>query len=836
MYKTGRIIVSSVLPDKLSRLREIAYNIWWSWNYRAKELFAAIDNALWDKVSENPVAFLHQVSQSRLAACIKDSGFMNRYYELLSEFDAYMSEGSRIAGIHTAYFSAEYGLHHSIPIYSGGLGVLSGDHCKSASDLNLPFTAIGLFYRQGYFTQRINPEGWQETEFSYLNVAALPLKKVVQDNGHPLLISVEFPGRMLYAAIWQLNIGRIKLYLLDTDTDMNSREDRSLTARLYGGDHETRIQQELLLGIGGSRALDALGIKPTVYHMNEGHSAFLGLELLRKLTEEKGLSFDTAREACSSMLSFTTHTPVPAGNDVFHEYLIDRYLTSIREKLGMDRQTFMNLGSRGYDNNFNMTLLALKLSGIRNGVSELHGAVSRSMYNDVWPDVPEDEIPVTHITNGVHTLTWLSSHFCRLYDRYLPQDWKNRLHDHQVWEHVRDIPSEELWLTHSKAKHELNEYISMLMQAGSNGIYGEMHDPDALTIGFARRFATYKRADLIFRSIERLKLLMEDKERPVQIVFAGKAHPADRPAQEIIKRIHDISKSSGFKGKVLLIENYDMKLAKKLTEGVDVWLNNPRRPLEASGTSGQKVSINGIINFSVLDGWWCEGYNGKNGWVIGDDTFYTNDASQDSADSESIYSTLERKIIPLYYDRNEKGIPEKWVALMKESIRTITPVFSTDRMVSDYLDKIYRPLSSRNQQNIESSYRYAAAAAEWRSYIKSRWHNLSLSPEINGNFLRTMSSTSNKPVEFRVTINTGGIDPNNLKVEFYYGEEDKDGMIINARSVQMNLIERKDEYTAIYGLNYVFEDGGEYIYTFRLYPVNEMLITPFDTGFMKWIR
>lgn len=829
MYKTGKINISTVIPDKLSYLKEISNNLWWTWNHNAKRIFKQIDSELWDNTNQNPVAFLRQVNQLKLVDRLSDENFMSLYSEVVDEYKAYIGTRTTRENIKIAYFSAEYGLHHSVPIYSGGLGVLSGDHCKSASDLNIPFTAVGLFYKQGYFMQKINQEGWQETEFSQLSLSSLPLSPVHDENGDSVYISVDLAGRSVSVKIWELNVGRIKLYLLDSDVEGNTHEDRSITARLYGGDHETRIQQEIILGIGGSRALDALGIKPDVYHMNEGHSSFLGLELLRKLIHDNGLSFDAARQVCSSMLAFTSHTPVPAGNDVFHEYLIDKYLTNFWILLKIDRMTFMGLGSRTYDNNFNMTILALKLSGIKNGVSELHGAVTRNMFNDLWSNIPEDEVPITHITNGVHTLSWISSEFYDLYNKYMPSDWVQNIHDPKIWSNVNDIPSTKIWEAHCKLKHDLADYLS-------NESTELIFNPDALTIGFARRFATYKRADLIFRDIKRLAKLANDSQRPIQLIFAGKAHPADRPAQEIIKKIHEISKSNDFRNKVIVLENYDISIAMKLVSGVDVWLNNPRRPLEASGTSGQKVCINGIVNFSVLDGWWCEGYNEENGWIIGDDTFYPNEHLQDRADSESLYATLENRIIPAYYDRNSDGVPEKWVQIMKQSIVSVTPLFSTNRMVTDYYEKIYKVLMQKHTAIIENNYKKAYELSEWKSYISSKWQSVSIKEDsLNKQSLKSINALMGKNIAMKAIVHSNGIDPHNLKVELYYGILDKQGFITNANTVDMALTETLDNNTLVYSTDFHTKDSGEYSYTFRVYPINEELINQYDTGLIKWV-
>ena len=748
----GRITVPTVIPRRLSRLRDIANNLWWTWNCEAAEMFKMADASLWEATGGNPAALIKRIGSKRLEQLANDQDFLNTYDDVAARFDAYMNRSEtwfsrtypELSGHMVAYFSAEYGLSETLPIYSGGLGVLSGDHCKSASDLGIPFTAIGLFYRQGYFNQKINHEGIQETGYTTLNINELPVSQVTDEKGEPVLISIELPGRMVYASIWQIKIGTVNLYLLDSDVPLNIEQDRHITARLYGGNQDTRIQQEILLGIGGVRALDALGIKPTVCHMNEGHSAFLCFELIRRIMIKYNISFHEAREIVSSSLVFTIHTPVPAGIDVFSHDAMDMYFTSCRESMGISRDEFLALGQApGNPHGFNLAVLAMKMASGRNGVSKLHGSVTRRMFGDLWPGIPEDEVPVTHVTNGIHTLTWLSPAFRRLFDKYLPEGWETRISDRSTWKYIENIPDEELWEAHVSLKKSMIEYVNGRIRAGHvstreikpcRGI-----DPEVLTIGFARRFATYKRASLIFRDIDRIRKIFGKENVPVQIIFAGKAHPADKPAQDIIKYINEISEQEGFKGRVVLLENYNMALARRLIQSVDVWLNNPRMPLEASGTSGMKAGLNGVLNFSVLDGWWREGCNGHNGWAIGTDTIYPNEWYQDNADSESLYEALENSIIPLYYQRDccqedsnlaanrqgdgiqrdqrdgfqrdgsqeddhqgdsprseGQGIPRGWVRMMKESIMSLAGYFSTHRMLQDYMSKLYVPAMKRS--------------------------------------------------------------------------------------------------------------------------------------------
>ncbi|MHB8061116.1 MAG: alpha-glucan family phosphorylase [Ruminiclostridium sp.] len=853
MYLVGKINVISALPEKFKRLNDVAYNLWWSWNPEAIDLYREIDLDLWEKLGKNPVRFLQEVSQRKLQLKLNDAEYMKRLDEVINTFDSYMSETNTwFSENHPenvdkkiAYFSAEYGLNEVLPIYSGGLGVLSGDHCKAASDLGIPFTAIGLFYKQGYFSQRINAAGWQETCFNDLNVSQLPILPALGGNGEQLEISITFAGRTVYARVWKVQIGRINLFLMDTDVPQNNAGDKALTSRLYGGDQETRIQQEIFLGIGGIRVLNALDIQPTVYHMNEGHSSFMGLELIRKLINEKNITFKEAKKVVENSAIFTTHTPVPAGNDVFPLYMMDKYFGDFWGQLGLSRYDFLELGlKKAEDQNFNMTVLALSLAGRKNGVSELHGAVSRDIFGDVWPGVPENDVPITHVTNGIHTLTWLSPKIKELYDRYLDKDWKKKIFSSATFDGIDNIPDEELWATHQELKDKLIYFVRdrLKQQKLANGESMEavrqvdsFLDPNTLTIGFARRFATYKRANLIFRNLARIQKILNASEKPMQIIFAGKAHPADGPAHDVIKSINDIAKQEGFNGKVILLENYNMTVARNLVQGVDIWMNNPRRPLEASGTSGQKVCINGVINFSILDGWWCEGFNGENGWVIGDETEFDNEESQDNVDSESIYDTLEENIIPLFYKVNEKGIPTEWIRIMKNSIKSLTWNYSTDRMVKEYTERMYLPAMKGVAKVCNDNYSLARQLSAFEEHLQRNWPQVHLTAEKSVNNLKDYKSDSGQEIYLSVTAKLGAIDPSNVMVEIYYGSL-VNGAITNAQSVEMNLDGKTDENAYKYSISLKIEDGGEYAYTFRATPKDHNLINRFDLGFIRWVE
>jgi starch phosphorylase len=697
------------LPEKINRLAEIAYNLWWSWNPEARELFRRLDYPIWHSTQHNPVQMLKEVNKEHLQSLVEDAAYLRRYNKVVMMYDQEMQNGH--SWFHTtypeltdktiAYFSFEFGLHNSLPIYSGGLGILSGDHAKEASDLGLPFVGIGFMYPQGYFRQRIPSHGWQEAAYQQLDMSQAPVLPVLGDDGRSLKISVNLGGRAVFARIWQVKVGRIPLYLLDTDVDENDPWDRELSARLYSGDSEMRIRQEIMLGVGGVRALRALGIEPAVWHMNEGHSAFLILECIREKVAA-GLPFEQAAAEVKQHAVFTTHTPVPAGHDTFGFHLIDQYFAGFWDEMGISREHFLGLG--GHEEHwgmaFNMTVLALRNAGQSNGVSKLHGEVSRRMWQEVWPDKSVDEVPITSITNGIHAPTWIAREVNQLFNKYLGPDWINRQDDPTMWERLDDIPDEELWFIHQHLKGKLLGFLrGRVRRRWVDGRHdptqiltgGTLLDPEALTIGFARRFATYKRATLIFRDLERLRHMLLDIHHPVQIIFAGKAHPADEPGKALIQQIYNLAKHNQLGGRVAFIEDYDMHMARYLTQGVDLWLNTPRRPREASGTSGMKTVLNGIPNLSIPDGWWMEGYNGANGWAIGDNREFDNEQAQDENDAASLYHLLEDEIVPLFYNRDRDDIPRGWVEVMRETMRSNIPKFCMRRMIKEYTTELYIP-------------------------------------------------------------------------------------------------------------------------------------------------
>ena len=853
MYVFNKITVNPQLPKRIEKLSEISNNLWWSWNTEFLRLFKTIDNDLWETCEKNPVKFLKQVSQERLEAVSKNVEFLKEYDKLARQFEDYMnSKNTWFANNYPenkndliAYFSAEYGLDRTIPIYSGGLGILSGDHLKSASDLGIPLVAVGLLYKNGYFHQKINGYGDQETEYINIELSNLPINPVKDKNGEDLIIYVKFPKRRLYLKVWQINVGRIKLYLLDSDIEKNNPEDRDVTLRLYGGDQEMRIRQEIVLGMGGTNLLTrALGLNPTIYHMNEGHSAFLILELIKNIIKEKQVSFDVARDIESSKTVFTTHTPVPAGNDIFPLDLVDKYFKDFWPRLGLDREEFLRLGmkpSQILEPGFNMGILALKVAGKKNGVSKLHGAVSRELFGDVWPDIAANESPITYVTNGIHTCSWLSPKLKELYNKYLMPYWQDNIHEDKIWEKINNIPDKTLWETHQDRKEKLLKLVKdnttqRLRRSGYS--YEEINEitsklnSNALTIGFARRFATYKRATLIFKDLERITQILNNSEKPVQLIFAGKAHPADKEGQDLIKRIHEISMMPQFKGKIFLLENYNIAMSQYLVSGVDVWLNNPRRPMEASGTSGQKASVNGVVNFSVLDGWWAEGYNQENGWTIGTNAEYNSYEEQDIADSQSMYRTLEDKIIPTYYNKNEEGISPKWIRIMKNSIISTGGKYSTARMLVDYTNNLYMPLcnlTKKYYKNVDTVAEYNL----WKKNLYINWKDIKITQTNN---LDNITIDAGNNIEVKCEVELPNVDLDNITVECYYGKILDNGIVENVSIIPMKLTGKDEENKKYeYTTKIELKTGGNYGYTFRVMPRHEMLLDAENLNLVKWV-
>ena len=854
MYIFNRVTVVPQLPKRIEKLSEIANNLWWSWNTEFLRLFEEIDKDLWENTGKNPVKFLKLIDQEKIESLSNDQEFLNKYNKIVENFDNYMNSKDTWFNKNysnnknddlIAYFSAEYGLDEILPIYSGGLGILSGDHLKSASDLGLPFVAVGLLYKNGYFHQRINAQGEQCSEYHNIDLYNLPITSVKDQMDEDIIIDIELGDRTLYLKIWQINVGRIKLFLMDSDIEKNDEDLRNITLRLYGGDKEMRIRQEIVLGMAGVRVLKTLGYNPTLYHMNEGHSSFLTLELIKNIMQEKQVSFDMAKEIATVQTVFTTHTPVPAGNDIFDISLVDQYFNKFWPKLGIDRETFLKLGMKDCDNlepGFNMGILALRIAGKKNGVSKLHGEVSRELFSEVWSNIAEDESPITYVTNGIHTCSWLAPNIKELYNKYLPAYWQDKIHLDTTWEKIDNIPNEDLWNEHVERKEKLIRLIksNITERYLKSGVgYDEIADivnnlnPKALTIGFARRFATYKRATLLFKDISRLTQILNDSNRPVQIVFAGKAHPQDKEGQDLIKYINEISLMPQFKGKIFILENYNIGIARYLVSGVDVWLNNPRRPMEASGTSGEKASVNGVVNFSVLDGWWAEGYDGTNGWTIGTNASYNSYEEQDKADSNSLYHVLESKIIPAYYNQDKDGVSKEWVTYMKNSIKTTGGKYSTSRMVVDYVNDLYMPLCNLNHEYFEDLGK-VSEFSEWKKNVRSNWNNISITQDRNVDNAKLVAGTQ---ITVNCEVYLPNIDINSADIQVYFGQIQENGTVRNVYTETMNLIsEDKENHKYTYEAVLDLKTGGNFGYTFRVMPKHDMLVDSETLNLVSWTQ
>jgi starch phosphorylase len=699
----------SKIPERINRLGELANNLWWSWHPEGRALFRMLDYPSWRLGGHNPVQQLYELSLEKLEAAAGDSSFLSLYDAAIAAFDKEMTDDDSWYAVKypalrqkpVAYFSMEFALHNSLPIYAGGLGVLAGDLCKEASDLGIPMVAVGFMYPQGYFRQRISAEGWQEEEYSQLDFSKAPVTAISAPDGKQCLAEVQLKDRTLHIGAWLVRLGRVDLYLLDTDIEPNKPEDRELSNRLYTADRGHRLLQEILLGIGGVRILRKLGIEASIWHANEGHTAFMMLERIREEVA-KGIAFDKALESVKKASVFTTHTPVPAGHDIFSAELIDQYFQNYWPSLGINRETFLDMGRHAGsgEGTFNMTILSLKTADHRNAVSRLHGRVTRQMWCNLWLNCSADDAPIRHVTNGIHVPTWVALEIRQMYDRYLGTDWVERHDDLEMWRRIDDIPDEELWQVHLLLKRKLFHIIlERAQQRWAKGeatpqqilAMGSLLDHDALTIGFVRRFAEYKRPDLLFRNIERLKKIVNDRWRPVQIIFAGKSHPADTASKKLLQHVHTMARDREFQGRIAFLEDYDMRLARYLVQGVDVWLNTPRRLQEASGTSGMKAALNGVLHLSVPDGWWLEGYNGNNGWSIGDEALKGSTEAEDESDVKMLYRLLEEEVVPLYYNRNRSGLPQAWVSRVKRSIGSIVPVFSARRMLKEYCEQMYLP-------------------------------------------------------------------------------------------------------------------------------------------------
>ncbi len=839
------------VPERLSRLLDIAGNVWWCWDPEAVDLFFRMDRDLWVALDQNPRRLLGEISQERLAELEQSGSFLAHLDRVAARLDAYMAGGDwrkrnprAPEDICIAYFSAEFGLHESISIYSGGLGILAGDHLKAASDLGVPLVGVGLLYREGYFRQYLNADGWQQELYPRNDFHNMPLDLLRGPDGKPLVIEVPFPGRTVKAYLWKCQVGRVPLHLIDCDHEDNSLADRAITGQLYGGDRETRIRQEIVLGMGGVIALRSLGIHPTVYHINEGHAAFMALQRVHDLMVRDGITFAQAREVVKVSSLFTTHTPVPAGNDMFDPSLIAAYFGEYCASLGVPLDELLAMGRQNPGDGrepFCMTTLALKLSAASNGVSELHGAVARNMWRQVWKGVPEDEVPITSVTNGVHVRTWISRDLATLYDRYIGPEWVNAPHNHSLWERIEAVPDTELWRTHERRRERLVSFARkrLLRQLINRGApsseqraASELLDSETLTIGFARRFATYKRGTLIMRNPERLRRILLDPERPVQLIIAGKAHPQDTQSKALIRELVHFAHDPALRNHILFIEDYDINVARYMLQGVDCWLNTPRRPMEASGTSGMKAAVNGALNISIPDGWWCEAEGlGENGWSIGKGETYDTTEEQDLVESEALYEILEQEVVPMFYNRGRDDLPREWIGRMKTAIRTITPMFNTCRMVQEYADRFYVPCCSRRKVMFRDNRAPVYALAEWKARVRQAWGRVQVVSVASG---ETDGLLYSARLAVTAGVRLGDLRPEDVRVELFFGGLDPLGELPSGDRVPMSCAgEPKDgvwEFTGEVPCN----QTGQLGFTVRVLPSHPDLFQEHEMGLIVW--
>ncbi len=844
------------LPAKISRLRELAHNLWWSWNPRARELFSALDSKLWARMGNNPVRMLETVSNERLLEASKNTSYMSLYGQIFQQFDDYMGDKTPSPQIGppngikwsqpVAYFSTEYGLHESLPIYSGGLGTLSGDHLKTASDLNVPLVGIGLLYKNGFFKQVIDKNGTQIAEYPENDFSSMPVQIVQDDRGEAVQISLDLPGRTLFANIWEVHVGRVSLYLLDTNVPRNTPQDRNITECLYSAEPRTRIEQEILLGRGGIRILKKLGIRPRVFHINEGHSAFLLFERIGSLMTEEGLSFDEASEIVRGSTVFTTHTPVEAGNERFSKELIEHYFANFVKWTGISWSQFWELGRKESEEGkpFFMTILALKMAHKSNAVSCLHGQVSRRMWREVWKGFDETDIPISHVTNGAHVLSYIAPRMKELLDTYLGMDWDRHISDPERWRRLQDIPDTVLWRTRYEMRQKLIDFLREdlsrnWMKFGYSKTWQEelfsRINPAALMIGFARRFAPYKRADMILSDLDRLDKILNHPTRPVHIIFAGKAHPNDEMGKDLIRKVIGICKEERFRGKIFFVEGYDIRIARHLVQGVDVWLNTPRRPLEASGTSGEKVVANGVLNLSVSDGWWVEGYDGTNGWTIGPVVKGLADETEnaDEEDSRSLYTLLENSVIPLFYDREMSGLPEKWLAMIKRSMQTLVPRFNTERMLVDYYRDLYLPTARREHELYGDSYRMARELADWKRKLPMRFSSLRLL-DVSVEGIRGDTILVESPFTVTVRIDPGKMEPEEVLAELIIGKKEGFGFADPPECVPLTIADRAPDGILTLSVSYTVRQNGAYVYGIRALPHHPHLAAKQETNLVYW--
>ncbi|SFO05625.1 alpha-glucan family phosphorylase [Nitrosospira briensis] len=843
------IAVTPKIPPRLARLEELANDLWYSWDRSTRSLFSSLDHALWGAVGHNPKAFLKRVDESKLLRAAEDRVFLAHYNSVLSAYDFYHSgppEDCAHTGLSSsdqvAYFCFEFGFHVSFPIYSGGLGILAGDHCKAASDVRLPLVGVGLLYRQGYFSQTIDSEGNQQVIYADSDFEDLPVTPVLHGNGSEVRVEVEMPQRKVVAKIWRAKIGHVTLYLLDTDLPENSQADRDITHQLYGGDRTMRIEQEILLGVGGTRALREMGIRPTVWHINEGHAAFMVLERMRDLVRQ-GLPFPTALEAVAANTIFTTHTAVPAGHDHFSDDMMTGYFEGFYNDLGISRDDFLALGRAPDSNDFNMTALAIRGSRFQNGVSKIHGNVSARICRHLWPQIEPEENPVAYITNGVHVPTFLAPEWADLFDRYLGHEWRNNICDAKYWSRIEAIPDHLFWSVRQTLKSQMFYGVRARLALQNSRNHGsEAHldrllrftdpvNPNILTIGFARRFATYKRATLLFEDLDWLRRIVLHQERPVMMIFAGKAHPADVPGQDLIRRVSEIARLPEFQGQILLVEDYDLRLARRLVAGVDVWLNSPVYPLEASGTSGMKAAINGGLNLSVLDGWWGEGYNGKNGWAIKRGPENMAPHLRDKEDSTDFYETLQDHVVPLYYNRDKLGYSPEWIKMAKNSMISLLPRFSAGRMVGEYAQNFYVPASRQGSHYATADYSGAQKVADWKAFVRNAWWGVAI---------RRLDAPANRisfgdTVYFDVAIRLNGLKPEDVIVELLIGPQLPQATISDFKHYKFECTGAEESDEQRFTLNLAVSLCGKLDYRIRVYPYHPLLTHPLEMGMMLWL-
>ncbi len=838
MTRIHPFTVVAELPEKLEPLRTLATNLWWTWEYRARNVFSRIMNYQWPAGGLNPIEVINTLSREEIDSLAKDESFIAELESVVDAYEDYSktrtwwtNKCKGPADSTIAYFSAEFGLHESLPVYSGGLGVLAGDYLKACSDIGVPVVGIGFLYYEGYFRQYLNADGWQQESYPQIEVIRLPIFPLTAPDGTRIRTIVKLDGKQVVIQGWQVNVGTVKLVLLDTNIEENDPQSRAISARLYGGDMHNRIRQEIVLGIGGLRLLKACGIEPNLCHMNEGHSAFLALEQIGTLMRSKNLTFEEALAGMRSSLLFTTHTPVPAGNDVFPREIIIQYFRSFAEEYGMDLNEILALGRinpTDYNEQFSMTVLALRTSRYANAVSKLHGQVSRRLWRSIWPELPVDEVPIDHVTNGAHTASWTSRDMAEVYDRYLGTAWREKTALVATWARFQQVPDEELWRILARRRSLLISFCrdrlrKQLTRRGASHAEiadsAEVLDPDALTIGFARRFAAYKRATLLFRDVDRLITLVNSTERPVQFVFAGKAHPADNAGKQLIAEIIHTARRPELRHRFLFLEDYDMRIARHLIMGVDIWMNNPRRPLEASGTSGMKASVNGALNLSVLDGWWCEAFDRQNGWSIGEGEEYEDPNYQDEVEARSLFDMLEREIVPTFYRRSTDGIPREWLSRVKHSVSTIAPQFSAARMVSDYATKFYHPLCQEHGRMVNSDYaRARAAAGELRRY-RAHWSTVKVT-NVRSEGLQCIAL--GKQVSISVTAHLGPYNPSQVGVQVYYGTLDATNNIHDSAVVRLTEVRPLLEPGMFEFSGHLNADqAGSYGFSVRLVPVIE---------------